>query len=147
MDNDIDDNNNIYDSMDVAGYLNASPFTVLQSDRVHWSVADDGHLDGTVVIWGRLYHIDALEVDEHGKAINQNTGAGHIAALWQYNDLAEDESFVSVELIPGHHYVVTIEPGITYEGLSQWADIVALRESEYEKARGTSDEKNIQKLD
>jgi hypothetical protein len=99
--------------MSLDDYLNDSRFNEIHSCRLSWSIVneEETHLCATASIWGVLFHIDAVEVNESGEALDEH-GARHIACLIERNgDLSYDESFVTVELIPGRHYVITFEPG------------------------------------
>ena len=59
-----------YKNMEFDDYLNGSPFAEIQSGRLDWTIADEGHLAATVVIWGVLFHVDAWEVNERGEALD-----------------------------------------------------------------------------
>lgn len=68
-------------------------------------------LYATALIFGVQYHLDAIEVDEDGHAIDQHYEENLRYCQMLDNGTGDENPFNTAELIPGRQYVVYLLPG------------------------------------
>ncbi len=88
------------------------PKITIPSD-LKWDGCDqeDSHLHATADIFGILYHLEAIEVDQSGVAVDEsNAKTLRLCHELDSGDEYEESPFATVALKPGRQYVVFFTP-------------------------------------